>query len=95
MHLVAIDVDFLPSVLQPELQQPKRVGASIDADGKSNIWAVEPKIQVTPSLVIKNLRPLELNPNNSIIECASQVQEQQGNQLLVPAAMVSLTEKLM
>ena len=24
----------------------KRVGASIDADGKSNVWAVEPKMQV-------------------------------------------------
>ena len=26
----------------------KRVGASIDADGKSNVWAVEPKMQVLP-----------------------------------------------
>ena len=26
----------------------KRVGASIDADGKSNVWAVEPKMQVSP-----------------------------------------------
>eukprot|EP00960_Hanusia_phi_P065979 766272-Hanusia_phi.AAC.6 len=25
---------------------PKRMGASIDADGKSNVWAVEPKMQV-------------------------------------------------
>ena len=24
----------------------KRVGASIDADGKGNVWAVEPKMQV-------------------------------------------------
>ena len=28
------------------VQPPKRMGASIDADGKSNIWAVEPKVQV-------------------------------------------------
>jgi hypothetical protein len=44
-----IFADFLTLALQPELQQPKRVGASIDADGKSNIWAVEPKIQVAPA----------------------------------------------
>ncbi|EKX39901.1 hypothetical protein GUITHDRAFT_154260 [Guillardia theta CCMP2712] len=25
---------------------PKRMGASVDADGKSNVWAVEPKMQV-------------------------------------------------
>merc|ERR1719199_1232867 len=27
-------------------QGARRVGASVDADGKSNVWAVEPKMQV-------------------------------------------------
>jgi hypothetical protein len=58
------------------------VGASIDADGKSNIWAVEPKIQVA-------LSAWNITPDRQVIEGALQVQEQQGNQLLVPAAMVS------
>eukprot|EP00293_Proteomonas_sulcata_P017627 CAMPEP_0184293506 /NCGR_PEP_ID=MMETSP1049-20130417/4918_1 /TAXON_ID=77928 /ORGANISM="Proteomonas sulcata, Strain CCMP704" /LENGTH=72 /DNA_ID=CAMNT_0026601495 /DNA_START=17 /DNA_END=232 /DNA_ORIENTATION=- len=30
-------------------EPPRRIGASIDADGKSNIWAVEPKMQVDES----------------------------------------------
>jgi len=31
---------------QDRADRAKRVGASIDADGKSNVWAVEPKMQV-------------------------------------------------
>jgi len=38
----------------------KRVGASIDADGKSNVWAVEPKMQVFPSP--KSSRFLQKSP---------------------------------
>eukprot|EP00281_Chroomonas_sp_CCMP1168_P032533 CAMPEP_0206242114 /NCGR_PEP_ID=MMETSP0047_2-20121206/16877_1 /ASSEMBLY_ACC=CAM_ASM_000192 /TAXON_ID=195065 /ORGANISM="Chroomonas mesostigmatica_cf, Strain CCMP1168" /LENGTH=119 /DNA_ID=CAMNT_0053667097 /DNA_START=19 /DNA_END=378 /DNA_ORIENTATION=- len=30
----------------PAQQSAKRVGASVDADGKGNVWAVEPKMQV-------------------------------------------------
>merc|ERR1711966_314098 len=32
--------------MQEDPKSPRRVGASIDADGKSNVWAVEPKMQV-------------------------------------------------
>jgi hypothetical protein len=28
---------------------PKRVGATVDQDGKSNVWPVEPAMQVTKS----------------------------------------------
>jgi hypothetical protein len=31
---------------EKDQQGARRVGASVDADGKSNVWAVEPKMQV-------------------------------------------------
>lgn len=33
-----------PSASAPP--RPKRLGTSVDEDGKSNVWAVEPKMQV-------------------------------------------------
>ncbi|KAJ1484057.1 hypothetical protein T484DRAFT_1798219 [Baffinella frigidus] len=39
-------------------QMPRRSGASIDADGKSNVWALEPKIVVVDPKSSDKANPL-------------------------------------
>lgn len=43
-------------------QMPRRSGASIDADGKSNVWALEPKIVVVDPKSSDKANPLIVRP---------------------------------